>query len=112
MSFLSKVELKRQLQALGIKVEGNYVIKSDVEKILGGDASRMNRIEKIVELFPEIKKQKKFWVNWDEDCCLYYGKESEPVIDPENDIEDIADILNIRLGISYDECLSRLKKLK
>lgn len=112
MSFLSKVELKRQLQGLGIKVEGNYVRKSDVEKILGGDASRMNRIEKIMELFPEIKKQKKFWVNWDKDSCLYYGKEREPVIDPENDIEDIADILNIRLGISYDECLSRLKKLK
>ena len=34
MSFLSKVELKRQLQALGIKVEGNYVRKADVEKVL------------------------------------------------------------------------------
>jgi hypothetical protein len=111
MSFLSKVELKRQLQALGVKVEGNYVRKKDIKKILGGDVSRMDRIEKIIELFPEIKKQSKFWVNWDEDICLYYGKESEPVIDPDNDIEDIAEILEMRLGIPYDECLSRLKKL-
>jgi len=35
MSFLSKVELKRQLQALGIKVEGNYVKKCDIKKCLG-----------------------------------------------------------------------------
>jgi len=34
MSFLSKVELKRQLQSLGIKVEGNYVRKKDIEKIM------------------------------------------------------------------------------
>jgi hypothetical protein len=34
MSFLSKVELKKQLQALGINVEGNYVKKSDIEKSL------------------------------------------------------------------------------
>jgi hypothetical protein len=34
MSFLSKVELKRQLQELGIKVEGNYVRKKDLEKAI------------------------------------------------------------------------------
>ena len=33
MSFLSKVELKKQLINLGIKVEGNYVRKRDVEKL-------------------------------------------------------------------------------
>ena len=33
MSFLSKVELKRQLQQLGIKVEGNYVRKKDIVAI-------------------------------------------------------------------------------
>lgn len=32
-SFLSKVELKYQLQQMGIKVEGNYVRKRDIEKI-------------------------------------------------------------------------------
>jgi len=31
---LSKVELKKQLQVLGIKVEGNFVKKVDVEKIV------------------------------------------------------------------------------
>lgn len=34
-SFLSKIELKYQLQRMGIKVEGNYVKKGDIEKILG-----------------------------------------------------------------------------
>jgi len=32
---VSKTELKKQLKKLGIKVEGNYIRKSDVEKILG-----------------------------------------------------------------------------
>ena len=34
MSFLSKVELKKQLQAKGIKVEGNYVRKKDIINII------------------------------------------------------------------------------
>jgi len=34
MGFLSKVELKRQLQALGVKVEGNYIRKKDLIKIV------------------------------------------------------------------------------
>jgi len=37
MSFLSKVELKKQLKNLGIKVEGNYVRKSDINKALAND---------------------------------------------------------------------------
>jgi hypothetical protein len=31
---LSKVELKKQLQAMGVKVEGNYVHRKDLEKVL------------------------------------------------------------------------------
>jgi len=34
MSFLSKVELKKQLRDLGIKVEGNCVRKSDINRVL------------------------------------------------------------------------------
>jgi len=34
MGFLSKVELKRQLLSMGVKVEGNYVRKSDIEKAI------------------------------------------------------------------------------
>lgn len=37
MSFISKVELKSQLQKMGIKVEGNYVKKSDLEKIIASE---------------------------------------------------------------------------
>lgn len=35
MSFLSKMELKKQLNSLGIKVVGNYVRKVEIEKALG-----------------------------------------------------------------------------
>jgi len=33
MGFISKVELKRQLVEMGVKVEGNYVRRKDLEKI-------------------------------------------------------------------------------
>lgn len=32
--FLSKVELKKQLRGMGIKVEGNYVRKNDLHEML------------------------------------------------------------------------------
>ena len=34
MSFLRKVELKKQLRDLGIKCEGNYVRKSEIVKVI------------------------------------------------------------------------------
>lgn len=34
MGFISKVELKYQLRKMGIKIEGNYVLKKDVAKVL------------------------------------------------------------------------------
>lgn len=34
MGFLSKIELKKQLKKMGIKIEGNYVRKKEVEKVL------------------------------------------------------------------------------
>jgi len=40
-SFLSKVELKKQLQEMGIKVEGNYVNKKDIEKIIASDEKQI-----------------------------------------------------------------------
>jgi hypothetical protein len=48
MGFLSKVELKKQLQALGIKVEGNHVRKGDVEKIIAS-----KKTYKIVRFYKE-----------------------------------------------------------
>ena len=33
MSFITKVELKTQLEKMGIKVEGNYIRKKDIKKI-------------------------------------------------------------------------------
>ncbi len=52
MSFLSKVELKKQLQAWGVKVEGNYVRKKDVEKIVASlttkDKQILKQLEKLI----------------------------------------------------------------
>ena len=38
-SFISKVDLKKQLGRMGIKVEGNYIRKSDIEKIVLGESA-------------------------------------------------------------------------
>ena len=34
MSYISKVELKYQLEKMGVKVEGNYIRKSDLKKVI------------------------------------------------------------------------------
>jgi len=52
MSFLSKVELKRQLQALGIKVEGNYVKKCDIKKCLG-QPIKTKSAQKVLQLMDD-----------------------------------------------------------
>ena len=43
MSFLKKVELKKQLRDMGIKVEGNYVRKKDIESVVAEWNARENR---------------------------------------------------------------------
>jgi hypothetical protein len=51
MSFLSKVELKKQLQEMGIKVEGNYVKKSDMAKLIQADnAEDLDIGNKLIEV--------------------------------------------------------------
>ena len=44
MSFLSKVELKKQLRDMGIKVEGNYVRKKDIESVVASNESKWKGI--------------------------------------------------------------------
>jgi len=46
MSFLSKIELKKQLQQLGIKFQGNYICKSDIERLVA-------KSNKVSSVFPE-----------------------------------------------------------
>lgn len=43
---LSKPELKKQLQSLGIKVQGNYVRKSDITKVLANDENLKTDLSK------------------------------------------------------------------
>ena len=49
MGFISKVELKKQLQILGVKVEGNYVKKKNIEKALG--ASKDAEVSKAIDVY-------------------------------------------------------------
>jgi len=44
-SFLNKVELKKQLQEMGISVEGNYVRKKDIEQIYSHKYTTVYRLE-------------------------------------------------------------------
>lgn len=45
MSFISKVELKYQLAKMGIKVEGNYVRKKDLEKVVANAQIIVNNLK-------------------------------------------------------------------
>lgn len=57
---LSKVELKRQLQALGIKIKGNYVRKSELGRIVSANtkfAEVVWRFEDVQELRPDWTKE-------------------------------------------------------
>ena len=69
MSFLSKVELKKQLQDMGIKVEGEYVRKKDINKILGtsscwwelkfeveNDDEEQNMVDTLSHIFGLVKQ--------------------------------------------------------
>ena len=75
MSFLSKVELKKQLRICGIKVEGNYVKKSDIKKVLATDSfdslfekPKVDDLAKaafLVHRLPKVAKQNsKAGVTW------------------------------------------------
>lgn len=44
MGFLSKIELKKQLQELGVKIEGNYVRKSSIANVI--KATNQHEVEK------------------------------------------------------------------
>lgn len=65
MSFLSKIELRNQLSGMGIKIEGNYVRKSDIEKIVAGPPSEF----KFAEFSLEPKDIKLLRPDWDLDKC-------------------------------------------
>ena len=49
---VSKLELKKKLRSLGIKVEGNYVRKSDIEKVVA-EADDSEKTYKIVRFYKE-----------------------------------------------------------
>lgn len=68
MGFISKFELKIQLQALGVNVTGNYVKKSDIEKVLAGpviniDEHRHKKLSKELEELEEEYGDSSDWEN-------------------------------------------------
>jgi len=52
---LTKYELKKQLKSLGIKVEGNYVRKSDIKKIIAEDEEESSdKTYKIIRFYQKL----------------------------------------------------------
>lgn len=49
---ISKLELKKKLRSLGIKVEGNYVRKSDIKKAIA-EESDSDKTYKIVRFYQQ-----------------------------------------------------------
>jgi len=47
---ISKIELKKKLCELGINVEGNYIKRSDIQKVVCGTAPLAWKLDKSVEL--------------------------------------------------------------
>lgn len=83
MGFIGKVELKKQLQAMGVKVDGNYVKKTDILKVLAANKSNPNA--KCVCICPECEYE-----NQIEDCDdneEMYCSECEHVLDPDDCID-------------------------
>ena len=65
MSFLSKVELKKQLSEMGIQVEGNYIKKKDLEKVLAAKPDINQQWAKVYPEFEEIWKEIRDSSVWD-----------------------------------------------
>jgi cytochrome c peroxidase len=57
MSLLSKVELKRQLQSLGINVENNHIKKSDFDKVFGSNKELALAFDALVKALAIFSKQ-------------------------------------------------------
>jgi len=56
MGFISKVELKKQLQAMGVRVEGNYVKRSDINKVLSDSGKYFQQSFSTRPTSPQVKK--------------------------------------------------------
>ena len=57
MSFLSKVELKKQLTDMGIKVEGNYVRSKDIKEVLADKQEAITtKMAKVIDVMIEDTK--------------------------------------------------------
>jgi len=58
---LTKADLKKELQSLGIKVEGNYVRKKDIEKIITSGKTYIDDYnglwDRFQKAFPKIAKK-------------------------------------------------------
>ena len=46
---LSKIELKKQLRALGVKIEGNYVRKSDIKKLISAEKKTIADAKEVIQ---------------------------------------------------------------
>lgn len=80
-SFLNKVELKKQLKSLGIKIEGNYVRKRDIEKLILANDKTL-----VIDLstYKHGKLQKKYDSGLDE--CPYCNSDNIANEGPEDHV--------------------------
>ena len=57
MVFLSKSQLKKKLQTLGVRVVGNYVRKDDVEMLIKGTIEKKTDISRLYSKIGEFYKK-------------------------------------------------------
>jgi len=81
MGFLSKVELKKQLQKMGITVEGNYVRKKDIVSAI----TKIDPKAKSVCICPECEHENQIEdIDNEEEM---YCDNCEHVLDPDDCID-------------------------
>ena len=93
MSFLAKVELKKQLQKMGIKVEGNFVRKKDVVKVLAEKTEYDVSFRLTTEKEKDIKQ----------DITKEFCKAIKQALDAQSDIELTNAIIESGINFCYTE---------
>lgn len=85
MGSIRKSDLKRQLQSMGIKIEGNYVRKSDLKNILAGEDTTY-----------VIKKGSKFWTGkiWSDEYpdAKIFKKEKDALTEKKTALKGVGDV--------------------
>jgi len=80
MSYISKVELKYQLEKMGVKVEGNYIRKKDIKKAIAHSQELIISLQDVVSFKHEVKAKYSI-VSVNQKIDYKYFPDAQPIRD-------------------------------